>query len=288
MGKSAHGLWVEGRRRLAACLPLFVLAAAALLVVSPGTARAGGGKVLWHSRDQFVAIERQDDAGEKTPANDHPAQLSAEQLRSMLASPQIADGSAKGPLPVFNEPEREVLVEFIREGLNLAGPGEDVTFAVTGQFRTLLGLVSESKVTTGRVYFQGGELNIIFGMVHRDFRENEDRRLAPFVPGSRNRPAELAGKITSLPGGHPFTMKRADWLAFSPAGQGRAPALPEKAAKPPQEQGSPPQTDTQPGRGEKKGKTVTERLLLLNELRERKLISDEEYRAKRLEILNEL
>jgi len=293
MEKSAHRKRGKGAP---AFLRFFMLAIAGLLIVSSGTALAGRDKTIWQSRDQFVAIEKQD--GEGTAANDHPAKLSAEQLRSMLESLEITETDKNKVLPVFNEPEREILVEMLREGLSLAGPKEDVTFAVIGQFPTLFGLARERKVTTGRVFYRGGELNIIFGMVHRDFRDNEDRRLAPFVPGSRTRPAELGGRISASAGEPGSTMKRGDWIVLSPASIGSSPGMPGESAtpamKPEQAERRPPETGTtrkqesKPAKPDKQGRTVEERLMLLNDLRNKKLITEEEYRSKRLEILNEL
>ena len=292
MKNTTVGKWIKG-----AALLLLLPAIAVLLLLSPGTSLAREGKFLWQSRDQFVAIEKQDGAG-TAEANDHPAKLSADRLRSMLASLEITETGKDKPLPVFNEPEREKLVELLREGLSQAGPGEDVTFAVIGQFPALMGLVRERKVTTGRVFYRNGELNIIFGMVHRDFSENEDRRLAPFVPGSRTRPAELGGKISAAAGEPGSTMKREDWIVFSSASIGTSPGMPGESAtpamKPEQAERRPPETDTtrkqesKPAEPGKQGRTVEERLMLLNDLKNKKLITDEEYRAKRQEILNEL
>jgi len=268
-----------------------VLAAVGLLLASPRGAVAGGGKFLWQSREQFVAIEKPDGDGAEAIANDHPAALPADQLRGMLDALKTVEPGKEQPLPVFNEQEREILVEFIREGLSLAGPHEDVTFAVIGQFPTLLGFAKERKVTTGRVFFQRGELNLIFGMVHRDVKDNEDRRLSPFSPGSRSRPADLAGRIEASQQ-HAFIMKRGDWLVFSPAGMDQRTGTPAK--KPAQvEQGLPAAEPSgkergKPARVEKRGRSVEDRLRLLNELRDKKLITEEEYRVKRLDILNEL
>ncbi len=275
MENTMVGNRIKGAARL-----LLLPAIAVLLLLSPGTSLAREGKFLWQSRDQFVAIEKQDGAG-TAEANDHPAKLSADRLRSMLASLGITEPGKDKPLPVFNEPEREKLVELLREGLSQAGPGEDVTFAVIGQFPALMGLVRERKVTTGRVFYRKGELNIIFGMVHRDFSENEDRRLAPFVPGSRTRPAELGGKISASEGAVAFTMKRDDWPVFSAASHAPAPEMSEEGAGPATKQ------EHEPARADKPA-TVEERLMLLNSLRDKKLITDEEYRTKRQKILDEL
>jgi hypothetical protein len=193
---------------------------------------------------------------------------------------QFIEADKDRPLPLFNESEREILVELLREGLSTAGPQEDVTFAVIGQFPTLFGLAKERKVTTGRVFSAQGKLNIIFGIVHRQVNDKEDRRLVPFTPGSRSRTAKLEGKLSIPDDERAVTMKRADWLTFSPESM---PAVPSKPVVSPRMTDQPEQATPV-----KQGKSAGERLKILNELKNEKLITDDEYRSKRLEILNEL
>ncbi len=86
-------------------------------------------------------------------------------------------------------------------------------------------------------------------------------------------------------------MKRPDWVIFPIAGPMvpmSAPSAPKGVAKPAAESKETPPAEP----GQKKypaaGKSIEERLMILNDLRNKKLITDEEYRVKRLEILNEL
>jgi hypothetical protein len=61
-------------------LCFFVTAALVLLALSPA-AHASAARYLWQSRDQFVALERQDIAssGAALP-NDHPAEPALDRL----------------------------------------------------------------------------------------------------------------------------------------------------------------------------------------------------------------
>lgn len=279
-------------------LALLVIAAAGILFLSTsGTSSAETGKIIWQSREQFVAIEKQEIGAGKGIPGDHPPSISAARLRNILREPQIVETGKNRALPIFNEPEREILVQYILEALSQSNTSEDVTFAVIGQFPVLMGLASERKVTAGRVFFEGGQLNIIFGMIHRDVKDHEDRRLSPFVPGSRSRPATLAGKIVPS-GQQAFALKRADWLVFSPidkdsaadmpAGSGPLPAKAEEFRPAPPETGTAGKEGQKIAKPDKRGRTVEERLILLNELRQKQLITDEEYRTKRQAILDEL
>jgi hypothetical protein len=260
-----------------------------------GCATTGTGeaqvKTVWQLSDQYVKIEKQDHpAGGTVSANIHPADISADRLRGMLESVEVRPTGEEKALQLFNDNELKILSENIHAGLASAGPDEDVTFAVIGHYPVLMGVLKERMVTTGRVFHQDGHLNIIFGDVHRGFRENEDRRLHPLLLGSRVRTGPREWALTAKPGGESFTAKRPDWITFSLTSPGPVvtPAMREdaggtgqggKAVTP----AVPPKKPAIPGK-----KSVEERLLILNELLSKKLITEEEYRAKRLEILNEL
>jgi hypothetical protein len=157
-----------------------------------------------------------------------------------------------------------------------------------------MGLGKEPKVTTGRIFIQEGRLNLILGIVQRDVNEYEDRRLYPLVPGSRLKQAAVASRITSMPGGVPFSMKRNDWLVFARAGSTQPietsrPETPLPVSRESADQ-TPRPREPQKAIERPAGRpgSIEERLMILNELRNKGLITEEEYRTKRLEILNEL
>lgn len=265
----------------------------ALLVAAGGLAgctamKTGHGgrmavKTLWQSGDQYVAVEKQDRlTGAAVPPNEHPADISADRLRSALGSIEVHLPGRETAIQLFNDSELDILSGNIRDGLASAGPDEDVTFAVIGHYTTLLGVFKERKATTGRVFYQDGQLNVIFGDVLRDVRENEDRRLYPFLPGSRNAAAPHAWALAEKPGSEVFTMNRPDWITFPrarhvvPAG-GAGTRVKDVTTAEPREI---------PAMAVKK--SVEERLMILNDLKSKRLITDDEYQSKRREILNEL
>jgi len=242
------------------------------------TVQAADVRYLWQSRDQFVALERQDsDSTGPAQPNDHPAEISLDRLSAILASIDIRPAGGAKPEPLFSGSAVEALAPYLRQGLQQASPTQDVTFAVIGLYNALYGLAKSPKVTTGRVFFKAGRLNIILGLVQQEVRDRDDRRLFPFTPGSRQKASagEWALQTTT-------PLVRRDWMAFGEEWQ--APVVPAAAV----EQRLPP-VQTAPVPPEKRNsdtRSPVDRLTTLNELKNKGLISEEEYRSKRLEILN--
>lgn len=239
---------------------------------------------LWQSRDQFVALESQDSSSSmKSAPNQHPFDISSDRLTALLASLEVRTPDSKGIQPLFTTSALETLVPELQSGLSKAKPAEDVTFAVIGLHTALFGFAKTPKVTTGRMFVSDGRINIIFGMVQKDFSERDDRRLSPFTPGTRQSVA--SGDWTIMPqNGQDMTLVRRDWVAF---GQAWKPTVTKAAA--PAAQAEP--SATIPARQIQQSsdnRKPADRLTTLNELKEKGLISEEEYRTKRLEILNAL
>lgn len=168
-----------------------ILAAVLVLVLSGCGATLLGGKdteissVLWKHRDQFVRIESQDRGTTPPPANDHPANLSAERIRNMLGSLDVQFEGQEKPVPVFTFKELEILGETISSGLTLAGPREDVTFAIAGIHRDMISFSKDRSISTYRVFLENGQFNLIIGTLHENYIENTERRMYPLIPGSR-------------------------------------------------------------------------------------------------------
>lgn len=256
----------------------FVTAAVLLSAISLAVHAAEAGQAIWQSREQFVSVVKQDSARDARPvANDHPADIAHDRLVSMLSSIKVRLPENEKPGPLFTAAAIEVLVPHLRQGLQQAAPGEDVVFAVFGLHDALYGLAKSPRVTTGRVFVSGGKLNVIIGLAQKDFDEREDRRLAPFTPGSRQNMS--AGEWTLLPG---IPLVRRDWIVFDEEWQ--PPALPSAAAekKIETQQAAPPQSPS----ARADSRNPAERMINLNELKEKGLITDQEYRMKRTEILN--
>jgi len=332
-------------------------------------------KDVWHMRDMFVRLEAQDKPkGAAVAPNQHPVSITQEQLYNALSQITIETSEKTGYLPLFTEFELGVLSKNVSDGLAEARPDQDVTFAVVGWHKGAgVFALSEQEVTTGRVFYQNGQVNLIIGTAHRPVEEGEnyatqtaqtgDRRLDPFVPGMRSftqphkwRIAATSGSgVYSAPGG-----QRADWLVFSaqalaatpPVGPGRptnnaaeqaryeqlqkqvdqlqqqlqgmkqnqpagaypaqpaqpaypgyqypaAPGYPAQPAYPGYQYPANPQpgyygsaapapqaAPVPPGQSPSGGTSVEQRLMVLDDLKSKGLISDDEYQQRRNEILS--
>lgn len=262
-----------------------VASAVLVLLMLSSTSHASDVRHLWQSRDQFVALERQDSPqGGTAILNDHPVEIAPDRLTAILASIDVRTEDNNRPEQLITNQSLEVLVPEMVQGFRQAAPGEDVTFAIIGLHKALYGFAKSPKVTTGRAFYKAGRLNIIFGLVRKDVNEREDRRLSPFTPGSRQKAPE--GEWTLLPqsGQNGFAQVRKDWVTFSDEWQ--APVV-----KPPVVEQRLPSVQTAPAPPEKRiidTRSPADRLSTLKELKDKGLISEEEYRGKRMDILNGL
>ena len=240
-------------------------------------------KLLFKSRDQFIQIVKQDSVKSvKVPANGHPVSLDEGQIRMALGSLEFMTPGKDSSSPVFDAPELDVLARYLPAALAQAGPEEDVAFAVVGNFKAVYGLAKEQMYTTGRVFYREGKLNIVFGEIHGKYWANADRRLYPLAPGSRYKSTVHTWALVTQPDQEFYSGpegQRTDWVVLDLASMEARAAMGEKAATT-QAPAAVPHYGAQ--------KSVEERLQTLNDLKSKKLITEEEYEKKRLDILKEL
>ncbi|MFW5447779.1 MAG: hypothetical protein ACKE8G_06555 [Methylophagaceae bacterium] len=150
------------------------------------------GRTLWEAQAhlQYVEIVNSDVAA---PANEHPTVITVEELRTVLASLYVSEriGITKKDVPLFSIGELQTLSTAMANGLSQAQENEDINFVLNGKHRGLI--ASETKTNTGRAFISNGRLNIIFGLIHEEFRTHVkatgqpiDRRLHPLNPGKRS------------------------------------------------------------------------------------------------------
>jgi len=249
--------------------------------LEPGQASAAERKVLWQSREQFLALEPQDaEENEPPPPNDHPTVFSEQQLTTLLSAISFRSTHDASPEPLFTRNSLETIVPKMIQGLKEARSREDLTFAIVGLHEALHGLTKEPRVTTGRLFVKNGRLNLIVGLAQRDLNEREDRRLAPFSPGSRKAAVPGEWQLQTPPEPNGYTMVRRDWVTV-PANWQPLSSADAPPAAPSNQPSAGPSQRNQP-------RSPAERLSNLNELKSMGLITDEEYRSKRMQILNEL
>lgn len=251
---------------------------------SADATRAAPGQRSWPIHE-FTAIRLvAREAG--APPNEHPATVETEALRQLLAPLRFAVGSNAQPL--FASDELGDLLDPLREAFAAAGANDDLLLLSSS--RRGGGVFQPPQAVTARLFVQGGQLQVIVNDARYDFY-NDYRgtgRPPQFSFGSRGKSGNVA--LRSSVG----TLPRADWVvlpltavpAAQPLPAAVAPAAPRAPAAlaPAPTTAAPALRPRDPGFADE----VEQRLTTLKRLRDRGLISEEEYQQKRREILQAL
>jgi hypothetical protein len=299
-------------------IALFHCALAMVLAPLLPTAYGRANAVVWEGDDQAVLLAPQDD--QTAPPNDHPVTIATQVLEDMLAGLRLryADQDAETPpVAVFNKDQVDILGEALAIGLARAEASQDVTFSIVGAHRLSPGAFARrNRLTAGRVFFREGKLNLIFGEIQSPYRKKNiyGRIDDDFYPRKYGRRAEadehdstlVANAAASLSGSP--ENPRGDWVVFDPglAGVDRAASASPAGGAAPEASGPEPTSGELPpapaatigitGRGNKAATApqapdtadIEQRLETLKRLREKALISEEAYRQKVDEILEDL
>lgn len=210
-----------------------------------------------------------------TEANQHPLVIEEENLATLLKMIKVrrSKGDAK---VLFDKEYADELKQFsswLSEALKLAGPDEDVLFHFPQ--RRGFGFIAENLMTTGRAFVRDGQLNIIFGDIQMPYEGQWMRAgiLRHFKPASRSASKLQNDEIVVTAAA--ASVKRADWVQLSTAVAAPAAKTSDGnaagAAAPSQQPMS-----------------AEQRLQKLQQLKDKGLISDEEYQQKRQQILNQI
>jgi len=320
-------------RRSPPVSPLLVLLLAAIAAPAgaidllPRIFGGDDGRSVWKGDDQYVRlVPRGENPGGRTPPNDHPVRLEPETLKKVLESIVLwREGGffdlagEEETVALFTTSQASLLGRKLAEALAEARADEDVTFAVRG-LKSKLMVGKDHFYTAGRVFYQGGRLNLIVGDLHRTYEygkekdisgieQGVDRRRYPHRPGEREKARSHEARLMNTAGMTFFDAGgelRGDWLvidlaqALAAAEQRAVPEeiaretqkVKEEAAKLAIERRQMREEmarlrkqveDMQGGAG-----SAEDRLARLEALRSKALISDEEYRAKRQAILDEI
>ncbi|MEM9385673.1 MAG: SHOCT domain-containing protein [Pseudomonadota bacterium] len=161
--------------------------------------------------------------------NEHPVELSPDDLKPILQAITVrADGlfSNNELETLFSPQQATLLAGQIAKGLQLAQPDQDVTFVIQRRARRLV-LLSGLALTSGRIFYADGKLNIIIGELDRQ-RNREFERLfdttgavQPYALSSGNRKRNsgaLKGQLLAYEGlSNQVTSKgkvRTDWIVI--------------------------------------------------------------------------
>jgi Short C-terminal domain len=228
--------------------------------------------------------------------------------------------------PVFTDAQAEVLGRYVSEALIQAKPTEDIIFTVRGYGKIALDTLKEREWSSGRIFFADGKLNIIIGTYRiRKDRGIKNAEAAHgvtdnyadlyFDPGNRKKQtSKMEGRIVTTTGVSIPTMAedgRSDWVAVDvplAAQAYREALIPEEQKKTTQKAKQETAKLTLERRqmreemarlrqqikelgssgGSSGVKSLEERLAVLQALRAKNLITDEEYQQRRDEILNDI
>ena len=215
-------------------------------------------------------------------SNAHPHRIAAEQLASLLSALE-ADGNLalSGEASVFTEDQAASLGRDLSAALAKARPDQDVTFQSGGR-RGIFGDFSRPSYTTGRMFVHEGRLNLILGVV-QELPDSDDVSLTLpndflYPVGKRAKRVEKGWDLR--PGAGQLENKRSDWLSFALESDPAATVQDSTSASPEQPQfdeARPPEPDQ-----------AVQRLQVLEDLKSKGLITEQEYRDKRQQILDDL
>ena len=216
--------------------------------------------------------------------NQHPAALQPDALRQQLA--QIQFVGRNGAQPLFAPDELGELVLPLTQALERAGPGDDVLLLSSA--RRPGGMFLSPTAVTVRLFVQGGQLQFIVHDTRLEFYDTyRGTHAAPrFTYGARK---AAAGGVSVHSAS--ATSVRPDWLAIplqatapanaappAPAALAPAPVPAPAVTAPP----APPPRKPLDAAG---AEDIERRLETLKRLRDKGLISEDEYQQKRKEIL---
>lgn len=229
--------------------------------------------------------------------NDHPVELKADELKEALEFLKFPDedntASNKQTTSIFTVQQIKLLSEYLAKGLIKAKPNRDIIFALEKNDRGLFGLRTERFFLAGRAFYKDKKLNIIIGDYNRARDEGFEAAYDPTHVGIVSYNFNYGSRTTSSKGFKKAIIKvqgienkqlngvlRADWLVMDPNLASNTSSLKTEAQNEGTRQ-SRPLTEPIPA-------SIEERLTILNNLKAKGLITEEEYTTKRTQILEDL
>jgi hypothetical protein len=251
---------------------------------TPTPAKVDPAQRLWRI-GEFTTVQlvpREPGAAE----NQHPARVAVDALRWQLGGVRVIVNGAS--VALFAGDEINDITEPLAQAFAAAGPGDDVALLSTS--RRGASFLTTPTGVTARLFVQDGALQLIVRDARLEFVKDYINSRAPltFTYGSRSTPGGATLSQSAA------TVKRPDWLALPltlpgaapvasaspavvPAGVAAAVASPAAVAATPAPAAVPQGPMSE----------VEYRLQTLKRLRDRGLISEEEFQEKRREVLKQ-
>lgn len=285
-------------------------------------------EVFWKSgMNLYIKTTDQDRYadGQNIP-NQHPVSLNPTQIRNALNNIYVWNKSFfTGALKdneaetVFSEEQARLLGNYLAAGLQKASSREDILFALTRRKKGFL-FTKDTTYTTGRAFYVNDKLNIIIGEFDRLGDKFKERAYASsgiseiqysFKHGKRAKRSGFKEAIIISDGLSTRTVNdknRTDWFVID-VKLASAAFLAEQGGGEPADSIDDEKYNKESARAAKErremrlemarlrkemkqaqaeGGSVEERLQKLDSLKEKKMITNEEYEAKRKEILSEI
>jgi Short C-terminal domain len=242
-------------------------------------------------QDRIIRLQPASHQGGQ-PGFTHPFLLSPEDWKVILKSIHVQSlkqglliFTTKGPVePAFTDDEIEYLSATLSRVFGQASPDERVVFALSRHPSADL-----TEVTSGGWFVNGPSLNLVLAnyryavtmptVLELIWRDPLWTKAGPFydlVPGDQQTVAEEGSSIRQL-----FSSVPVLSIAYKPLLLGEPPASPSAQNTVAGSELSPRPGNTSPPRA-----SLEERLQILKRLRDQGLITDEEYRAKKKQLLD--
>ena len=247
------------------------------------------GEVGQWQEGEFVKLVARD--GTAGISNSHPLKINSQTLATILTEIKIlakkASADDKIPQPLFSKSKTEYLGIKLSEAFKKARPDEDIAFQVMEVLPVIGKFIRKPVYTTGRIFWRNKRLQIVFGSIQQGIAKRkllgkEAGVINPPKTGSRERMADSDYKPELFPGGRYAETKsgtvRQDWLIIDPRETLRAISATKEQTE----------MQAQDKRKSKPDNSVEARLRYLKGLRERDLISEDNYRYKVRQILDKL
>lgn len=253
----------------------------------------GVAAILWQDGDQFVRIDSLDPKAAATSSP--PLILSTSEVRRALESVLLVK-SGGNPTSALDSREVNALVDPVTTALPTLKPGQDVSFLV--HHSAGLMALGQKFTTAGRIFPDHGSLDIIFGRVRApDVGETIVGGESPTrKTGSRGERTQSDYTVVVEGPVSLADPARPDWAKVAPAAWGRSAATPA-----PQPVGQPtaapapavgtaavPAPEAAPTSNPHDPDDIAKRLEVLNKLRQKHLITEEEYARHKADLLNRL
>jgi hypothetical protein len=273
--------------------------------------------VIWQaSSNEFIKYSDRDKSADGN--NNHPVNLDGDEISKILDSIKTVKQDDKSddkekhtPPTLFTAQQITLLGKYLAEGLAGARPDQDVIFALEKSIDRFIGLKPDRMFVAGRVFYKDNRLNLIIGDYDRPRNDAYEAAYDPthtgivryhFNYGDRGKSSGFDKAVITVNGIEYKQLKsgrRNDWLVIDLNAASNSydvvtqmhkdEELAEKRKELIEILDSDESAALDRSRPTEVGRRpLEERLTELKQLREKDLITEEEYAQKRKQLLNEL